>query len=251
MKKVLLCIGVACIVSVNWASAQVITEKGKDSVTSYYTGDTTVIVKNNLRSADPNRPVVLRWNIITASTHFDAGWNMINSGFCDNNTCYTHTSSDPVFTSSSTKPLTAPYNSNGFIGTSHNFYATLNTNNPADHSSAVVRINAFDTSSLSLYTFTFIGYKAPAGLISINSSDDIVMYPMPAGDVLNLVYDDKAGVSMLAIYNMIGKRVGPVYKPATTGSAKLELRDMPNGIYFIKLLNAQGQVIATRRFSHQ
>jgi hypothetical protein len=251
MKKTLLLVGVYSIISLSPATAQVVTQNGKDSATAYYAGDTSVIVKNNIRSADPNRPVVLRWNIIPGSTRFDAGWQMTGSGFCDNNTCYSHSTIDPVFTSSNTKPLTGPYDANGFVGTSHNFYATFRAINPADHSSAVVRINAFDTSSLSLYTFTFIGYKAPAGIININSSDDIVMYPIPAHEVLNLVYDDQAGVSMFAIYNMIGKRVGPIYKPATAGSARLELKDMPDGMYFVRSLNAQGQVLATRRFSHQ
>jgi hypothetical protein len=58
-------------------------------------------------------------------------------------------------------------------------------------------------------------------------------------------------VKTIAVYNLIGKLMGPIYKPSSSSSAKIDLDDMPTGIYFLRLMDGQGRVVATRRFTRQ
>lgn len=194
--------------------------------------------------------MLLKWNIIASGTTFGPGWDMIGSGFCDNVTCYTALDPSNLFNNNAYY-YSDTYDNSGFTGTSHDFHMLFSTSNPANGSSAVVRVNAYDTFSKTTRTLTFIGYKSTTGISTINSSDDIILYPNPAREAVNVVYDDKAGVKTIAVFNMIGKLMGPVYKPSSNGSAKIDVDDMPTGIYFLRLMDGQGHVIATRRFTRQ
>jgi hypothetical protein len=75
------------------------------------------------------------------------------------------------------------------------------------------------------------------------------MYPNPAPNDINVVFNESLGVKSIAIYNLIGKSM-LVYK--TQGkSAKLNIESLPAGIYFLRFMNQQGMVVATRKFTHQ
>lgn len=88
------------------------------------------------------------------------------------------------------------------------------------------------------------------GIQSVNKTSDIVsLYPNPAGSELNVLFDGNAGIRNIIVYNMIGKPV-TVYK-VNGSSAKLDIENIPSGIYFIRLTDAQGHVMATRKFTHQ
>ncbi len=81
-------------------------------------------------------------------------------------------------------------------------------------------------------------------------ADEIVIYPNPAHDEVNIVYGADAGVKTIAIYNLIGKVVS-VFKPIDNSSANLSIDNLPMGIYFVRLVNAQGAVVAARKFTRQ
>jgi hypothetical protein len=225
------------------ASAQIITKNGKDTAAGHYTGSGQTVVHNDIKSGSAN-PVYLKWNVI--DYNFGTGWEIVNSGFCDNVLC--QTAGDPInnlFTSGET------FKSEPYGSTFGDFKMQFETSNPPVGSSAYVRVFARDTVSNDTRTLTFIGYVAPAGVASINSSDDVILYPNPAREAVNVIYDSKAGVKTIAIYNVIGKLVGPIYKPSNNGSAKIDLNEMPNGVYFLRLMDGQGHVLATRRFTRQ
>jgi hypothetical protein len=75
------------------------------------------------------------------------------------------------------------------------------------------------------------------------------LYPNPALNEINVVYDGSADVKDIAVYNLIG-RVMMVYK-VTGSSANLNIENIPAGIYFVRLLNTHGNVVITRRFTKQ
>ena len=55
-------------------------------------------------------------------------------------------------------------------------------------------------------------------------------------------------VHTVAVYNLIGNTVS-VFK--TTGtSARIDLSDVPAGVYLLRMANSNGQIVATRKFSH-
>jgi hypothetical protein len=93
--------------------------------------------------------------------------------------------------------------------------------------------------------------NALATSVSNGVKGDVInmLYPNPAGAAVNVVFDDGAGVHSVAVISMLGKPV-KVYK-VSGNSARVEIDDVPAGVYFLRLMNGQGQVIATRRFNHQ
>ncbi|MCW3123887.1 MAG: C-terminal target protein [Flavipsychrobacter sp.] len=98
---------------------------------------------------------------------------------------------------------------------------------------------------------TFIVCKnAPSALQNVAGSDaEIKLYPNPARDEINVVYDASIGVKSIAIYNIIGKVVN-VYK-VPESSANLNIESIPSGIYFVKLYNGNGNVVMTKKFTKQ
>lgn len=254
MKNVLLTFSIAFILlSSGAASAQILTQNGSDTSKGCYTSGTSFEVDNHIKSGSVN-PVYLKWNIIASATKFDAGWDIVGSGFCDNVNCYTALSASNNLFNNNAVYKSDGYDNTTFNGTQHDFHMLFAVSNPAVGSSAVVRVNAYDTVGKTTRTLTFIGMKcsSAAGITTINSSDDVVLYPNPVrGEAVNVLYDEKAGVKTIAVFNMIGKLMGPIYKPSSNGSAKIDVDDMPTGIYFLRLLDGQGHVVATRRFTRQ
>lgn len=249
MKNVLLSFAIALFVLNGAASAQnIVTQSGSDTAKSQYTGGSTGDVYNRVKSGTTDS-FQLRWSV--SSSYFDnTNWMQIGSGICDNNFCQTATASNNIFTNGS---LTTSnyYNNSGFSGQDHDFHVQFLPNNPANGSYAWVRVNARELTNNTSRTLTFIAYKGTLGISNISSSDDVVLFPNPARDAVNVLYDDAAGVKTIAVYNLIGKLMGPIYKPSSNNGAKIDLGDMPTGIYFLRLMDSQGHVVATRRFTRQ
>lgn len=252
MKNVILSLAIASVLlNGSAASAQILTQSGvRDTVTGCYTGGSEVTVYNPIKSASANN-VVLRWNVIPGTAKFDPGWDVTYSGVCDNYNCY----SGPATIVNGSQWVSNTYDNTGFTGLAHDFHVIFAVNTsgtlPALGSSASVRVNAYDTVGKTTRTLTFIGQICATGINTISSSDDVVLFPNPAREAINVIYDEKAGVKTIAVYNLIGKLMGPVYKPSSNGSAKIDLDEMPTGIYFLRLMNNQGKVVATRRFTRQ
>lgn len=243
MKNVLLSFTIALLLLNGRASAQILTQTGKDTAMAAYSSGPEHKVHHYIKPTGAT--MTIRWNV--ASATFGTGWSDLGSGVCDNNTCYTATSGNNIFTNASVK-TTSQYDNSGY----HDFYVVFNTaNNPANNSMAVVRVNAQDMESSTNRTLTFIAYKGSLGVSTFSSSDDVVLFPNPARDAVNVYYDEKTDVKTIAVYNLIGKLMGPIYRPSSNGSAKIDLDNMPSGIYFLRMMDSQGHVVATRRFTRQ
>jgi hypothetical protein len=232
------------------ASAQFITSNSnKDTAVGYYDGNPTLNVHNDVKSST-TAPVYLKWHVVNSS--FGPGWDIVGSGFCDNVLCYSaFAPTGNLFTDHTVQKSDAYTNSN--FG---DFKMVFASSNPPNGSFAWVQIEARDTvsplSATNPRTLNYFAYKNAAGITTtITSSDDVMLFPNPAREFVNVIFDGKAGVKTIAIYNLIGKLIGPVYRPSDNNSAKIELNDMPNGVYFLRLMNGQGQVVATRRFIRQ
>jgi len=90
----------------------------------------------------------------------------------------------------------------------------------------------------------------PAALPALSSREEkSVVYPNPATNDINIVFDENADVKNIALYNVIGK-VMNVYK-VSGNSANLNIENLPSGIYFVKLYSANGSVVVTRKFTKQ
>ena len=184
------------------------------------------------------------WHVDTSDAPADWLYDSLLS-ICDNKLCRnndhdmylwndtTHTGA--TFTSSVVGPSDSGY-INFHLNLTH---ATLGTHY------FVVSLN---TGSGGSKTMTFVFYKVGDGVPAVNMQlNEAVLYPNPAKNEVNLVYNEASDVKNIAVYNIIGK-VMAVYKVGST-SANLDLNNMPPGIYFAKLYSSAGNVVATRKFT--
>ncbi len=191
---------------------------------------------NKIRSTS-STPVYLKWNLVEKVT--PTGWSL--EGFCDNVTCYL-----PGGLAIGQPHVSAAYGSTDGV-----FYALFKADAAPDGSQAYIRVRARDTVTGYEKLFVYIATKGAAGIsVTRYEEDDVVLYPNPAREFLNVKYSPAAGVKTIGLYNLIGKPV-VIYRTQSPASAELRLDGVPAGVYFIRLQDAQGRVVATRRFTHQ
>lgn len=225
-----------------------LTQTGTDSAKAIYTGGGNELpVYNTIRSASADS-VTLSWKV--TDIHLDPSWAF--TGVCDNVICYTN---DAV----ANPPFGALLNAGGSTQTTFkygptfgDFHALFNCVSAANGTSSWIKVNAKDNAGSYFRDLYFIGTKSATGIINtIVSADDVTLYPNPAREAINVLFSKNADVKSIAVFNLIGKMVGPLYRTSSSTSAKIQLADMPNGIYFIRLMNSKGNVVATRRFTRQ
>jgi len=185
--------------------------------------------------------IKLNWKVVYSN--FPADWLADTAlGLCDNNVCYGNNSGALYPTGA------AHVSNNYFAGSPGGFDYSPNLTG-ASPGTYLLTVQFNDLSGSRTATFV-ITRGIVSGINNINNfSSDVSLYPNPARDEVNVVYDANADIKNIAVYNIIGK-VMAVYK-VSGPSANLNLEAMPSGIYFVRLANSYGQVIATKKFTKQ
>ncbi len=215
--------------------------------TVYATVAGTASITNNITNLTSGS-LTIKWKVI--ATNFPADWLTAAAfGICDACGCSNNlgdtsiwnatTSTGTLFNCDYAGPSGAvglyslSLNLSGVSAGTH--YMTVNINSGLGGTSKNV---------------TFIISKFPAIVNNVfPSTDDIKLYPNPANEDINVVFDANADIKNIAIYNIIGK-VMSIYK-VTGNSANLTLDGIPAGIYFVRLYNSHGDVVVTRKFTKQ
>lgn len=189
-------------------------------------------------------PVTLRWYVLWSN--FPADW-LAGLGICDDSTCYANgtgiTSLWPGQVTKTSKPYAA--------GTTGNFDVQADFDPATTLGTYVLRVKLYNQavpadSAIETYIFSKLH---PTGVATVKSASDFSLYPNPANNEVNVVFDESADVKNVAIFNIIGKMVS-IYK-VNGNSANIGLESVPSGIYFVRLLNSQGNVVGTKKFSKQ
>lgn len=192
----------------------------------------------------------IQWKVL--SSNFPTDW-IPGVGICDNSNCFTGTGLWPSGTTPSSgmwpsgNTYAATYGSAGlgdfhvnldltFASTLGTYYLRVRLNNASVPTDTAVQ--------------TYIISKIPAAVPVIKSENEVSIYPNPAINELNVVYEAGADVKTIAIYNIIGK-VMAVYRPTDNAGAKLTLENIPSGIYFVRLMNTHGDILVTKKFTKQ
>ena len=114
------------------------------------------------------------------------------------------------------------------IATNDILYVRYNPTEEGTHSGTVNLDSGTYTA-----TITLNGTAETVG-ISENEGRSFSIYPNPASTILNVVAD---GYDNLQIVNAFGQTV---YTTDITGHLKIDVSDLSNGVYFIRLNNAEG-----------
>lgn len=192
-------------------------------------------------------PLSLRWHVI--ATNFPADWLTAAAfGICDNGLCRNNTGDTFLWNASTgmgTSFTSAPYTPS-VAGT---FDLSLNMTS-VSVGCHYVTIGITDVGAFYTKNITFNICKVPTNTQTVaNTPAEVVLYPNPATNELNVVYGEASDVKTIAIYSIIGK-VMSVYKVGET-SANLNLENIPSGVYFVRLMNSHGDAVVTRKFTKQ
>ena len=252
MKKILLLSVCALgLLSPKKVSAQATFTVTSDTVWQTVAGSATVVdAVSNLTGNTLN----LKWRVVSSS--FPADWYTPTAlGICDNSGCILNTS-DQLWNGTSGSFDSSLYYANTAHDSMGDFHLQLDFSSATSVGSHYLTISMADVTNGSFggysRTFTFVINRWPAAITNVNNPEsDVVLYPNPTtSDEINLVYNPSADVKNIAVYNVIGKMMN-VYKVTDNTGANLKLDNVPSGIYFVRLFNSHGDVVATRKFTKQ
>ncbi len=188
-------------------------------------------------------PIWIKWHVL--GTNFPADWLADTTfGICDASLCRSNLSGQLWPTANSYKaqypdPLTSAKTFD--LNVSYNFVSS---------GTHYITVKLEDTVAAYSKNITFFVTKGTTGVSTVvNNENEVVLYPNPAHDEVNVVYDANADIKNIAVYNIIGKLMS-VYK-VNGPSANLNLENIPSGIYFVQLVNSRGNVVVTKKFTKQ
>lgn len=213
---------------------------------SFTVGQDTVIFGTNTFYTAINNvtntsaiPDTIQWRI--ASTNWPSDW-IATLGLCDNVNCFTGPDLWPTVIKEAIYP----------VGTG-DFHLTCDMSAATTPGTYVLRIrlnNKFHANDTAWQTYivTKTAVSVPKTVKAVSS--DVLLYPNPASNTLNVVYDAAAEIKSVAIYSIIGRQVS-LFRATDNNSASLNIENIPSGVYFVRLLNSRGDVFATRKFTKQ
>ncbi|MFN4246380.1 MAG: T9SS type A sorting domain-containing protein [Flavipsychrobacter sp.] len=239
MKKFIL--GLLVILGVgaqSTASAQSFTID-KDTVKGVVS-DNGAKVTCNITNATPGA-IKIDWKVISHNIPASPSpWNEA-FGLCDNQYCYI----SGILSGSTQTTLDIAAGSTMHMYISYtNAIASATTFGPYYVTAELSQGSTKDT-----VTYILNKWSTSVNNVASKSADNVVLYPNPVRDDLNIVFAGMNEVKSLGIYNLIGKQVS-AYKVNGT-SASVNVESMPAGIYMLRLMDGQGRVVAVRKFNKQ
>lgn len=186
--------------------------------------------------------ITIAWKVLSHT--FPPSWvSSASFGLCDNVTCYDNQilGGSVQITDTIAGNQTMPYK----------LQLDVSPSSVVPTTGVPYYVTVELTSGTTVDTVTFGAYKWNTNNVSkVNPNrEDVVVYPNPAYNDVNVTFNKELGVKNVAIYNLVGKQVSN-YR-VSGNSAKLDIERIPAGIYFLRLVDGNGRVVATRRFTHQ
>lgn len=192
-------------------------------------------------------PLKVDWKVV--SHNFPTSWgDPARLGMCDNSLCRQNTGNQllngqQTFTSLDYAP--------NVKGDWH--IQMIGYGDPSvDAGTYYVTVNYKENGGLYNKDVTFVFTKFPTNVGNVSKAGDrIVIYPNPASDEINVSLENE-NVKKIAIYNLLGNKVSD-YRVSgnNVSTVKLNIANIPTGVYFMRFSNASGNIIATRKFTHQ
>lgn len=161
-------------------------------------------------------------------------------GICDNITC--RSENGPWFSC-------VPQDGNPFDN-AHNMLLEVNVYAPTDGLNGTGTYHVQVKTTNQTDTAVFILNKYPLGVSNVIMTEkSIALYPNPASNLLNVFVDNKLKVKQISVYNIIGKEETILNKTDNQEVSTLNLSQYSSGIYLIRFNDANGNTVATRKFT--
>lgn len=207
------------------------------TVTAYGYADIYNYLTNNTSDT-----LTVNWRVIYEN--LPQSWkNHAAFGICDNVTCY----DTSVLSGSALKTDTVSAGKNMPFKLQIDVSSSSVTPTTAG-SPMYISFELSEGTTIDTVTFAINKWATNISRVN-NSKDEVAVYPNPAYNEVNVTFNKELGVRNVAIYNLVGKQINN-YR-VNGNSAKLDIARIPAGIYFLRLVDNNGRVVATRRFTHQ
>lgn len=181
----------------------------------------------------------VKWRVFAHT--IPATWQGGIFGICDNVTCY----GSNILTDTGYKK-TDTFGVNKVC----NYKVQIDLSAITVGNQGYIAVEYLDTATMNRDTSVYIINKWSTGVATTAKlSDNIVLYPLPAHNEINILFDANSGITNIGISNIIGKTVG-AYR-VSGSSANIDISNIPAGVYFARLTDGQGKIIATRKFIRQ
>ncbi|MEZ4886178.1 MAG: T9SS type A sorting domain-containing protein [Chitinophagales bacterium] len=189
------------------------------------------IVAHSTIHNNSNQAIEVKWARI--ENNIPDGWN---SQVCDPISCWA------PFVNGNPQPLTIPANGSMLLD------LHFQPSEIEGKGVAIVQVWAVADSSNVNITMT---YSADAYTVGIEDDpiSQIKVYPNPVRDNLTIDLGYDTNVRYVEVYNLIGRKMAHYSVPSNGGKYRINASALPEGIYFVKMLNKNYEQIATRSFA--
>lgn len=187
---------------------------------------------NNLTTGN----ISISWKVL--SNNFPTDWQA-NTGFCDNNLCY---SGVTVFSGSIYSCTYPPGLGTFYMITDLSTTTTLGTYYANVEISTPLEAPIIET---------FIVTKATTSVRMIKVNSNVELYPNPVNNELNVLYNEADNVTVISLLDITGKVIKRFDANAIGNHTNIIIEMMPAGLYFIQLLNSNSEIIAVKKFVKQ
>ncbi len=242
MKKFLLSIGIAglALSSANVSAQSFSLEHTTDTVKVAIT-KSNFDVYNKITNTSAN-PIKIDWRVI--SNDFPADWgDSTRLGMCDNLFCRTNGGNQLLNGSTHSSLDYAP----GVPGDWHFQFVNYLSVTPGTHYATIeYKVNG----STFADTTTFVFTVWPTSITGAEADKDfMVLYPNPATDKLNISFGENTLADQVTIHNYVGKQV--LSQKVVNKNMVINIKQIPVGMYYIRVSDSKGRVFGTKRFTHR
>lgn len=179
-----------------------------------------------------NSMLVLTWERIENSLPVPQWKSLI----CDTNSCWGPTTNKKSFNLPAGKSakIDVHFQPNGIGG------------------SGLVKVAIYaaaDSANINIVgTYTAVLSPVTATTTAANSRDT-KLYPNPARSVVNVDFPANKDISLIEVYNVIGKKIAAYYLEDYQDTYPIPVADLDAGLYFVVLYNNRSQSVSSKVFS--
>lgn len=203
---------------------------------------------NNKVTTTSTTPIKVTWQVTAHTLPND--WQAA-IGICDNQQCYgnnilgtsTSTPPAPPFTAPGSATLSDTFGAGGKC----EFHMQCNFTPLSSGGPYYITIKLTEGTTTKYMTYALTKWNTGINNTS-NATKEIGVFPNPARDEVNVVYDKSLEIKNISVVNLIGKVV-KYYRATDDSGAKLNIDGLAPGVYLINLIDAQGHTAATKRFA--
>ncbi len=87
-----------------------------------------------------------------------------------------------------------------------------------------------------------LNWSCTVGLNEVNHEDGFTVFPNPSTGIVNIKSNKNLNIKEVIIYNTMGQSVLFKTEQTTTNLIKLNLSHLPNGLYFLNIMNDEGVI---------